>query len=156
MGPADRFPDLAPVERGKSPLPSGPLTPEVMGAIRYIRRNYGSIVQVEDIPEALGCPYNTLRRNFRRETRLTLAGFLALVRVRAAIRFMEQTDRLIKEIAWEVGLEYEERLTRAFVRLTGHTPQYVRARSRLRRLIQDSLDRSGRFCGSKMRVKNSD
>ena len=105
MRPADRFSNLALVEKGKPPLPSGALTPEVKGAVRYIRQNYGSTVQVEDIPEALGCPYNSLRRNFRRETRLTLAGFLARVRVRAAIRFMDQTDRLIREIAWEVGLE---------------------------------------------------
>ncbi len=142
---------------GWDPLhPPGALSAAVARTIEHITANFRSITQVEDISQAIGFPYNTLRQVFRRETGLTLSGFLTLVRVREALRLLDETDRQIKEISWRVGFDYEGRLVRAFLRLTGQTPQYVRTRNRLARLVRDCLSRSDRLPKSELQVKNDD
>ncbi len=131
-------------------------SPEVERAIEYIIGDYCRITRIEDISRASGCPYNTLRQVFRRETGLTLAAFLTLVRVREASRLMVESDDLLKEIAWEVGFRYEHRLARAFLRVTGRTPQYHRAIDRIARITDDCLGLGNVLARSEMQVKNVD
>ena len=84
--------------------------------------------------------YHTLRVRFRRETRLTLEQFLTRVRVEQALALLDRDDLYIKEIAWEVGFQYEGQLTRAFQKLLGKTPQSIRATNRIQDMIKAGLD----------------
>ena len=127
------------------------LSPGVARALDYISHNHGSIDQLEDISGDLKVRYNTLRQTFRRETGVTLLTFLAMVRVEESLRLMEESRLLLKEIAWRVGFEHEGRMTRTFLRLTGQTPQYLRARKRLTRLTRQTLTRSSPLTGQKQR-----
>lgn len=112
-------------------LPAGEFSPPVRGAIDYIGQRAGAIQSVTQVAEHLGVNYHTLRSRFRRETRLTLEQCLIMARVELARGLIVNTDKQIKEIAWDVGYPNENQLTRSMKKYLGLTPQVIRRQHRL-------------------------
>lgn len=66
-------------------------------------------------------------RAFTREVGLTPAQYVLHMRVEAARRELQQTDKGFKQVAATAGFGSADSMRRAFVRLLGITPQTYRA-----------------------------
>ena len=118
------------------------LTPSVDLAWEIIQTDYARLESVAQVAKFSGVNYHTLRRKFRRQTRLTLESCLAIRRVLAAVELIQTTGMLIKEVAWEVGYDQEHQLTRAVKRRLGFTPQVLRGNTRLSGIVDSSTERA--------------
>jgi transcriptional regulator GlxA family with amidase domain len=83
-----------------------------------------------------GLSMRHLTRLFRRDTGLTPARYIELVRVEAARHLLESGDDLLDVVARLSGLGSPETLRRAFVREFGVTPAAYRARFRTTGIAQ--------------------
>lgn len=115
--------------------------PEVIKAIHYMSDNYIEIKSIPEVASAINVNYHTLRDRFSRETRITLEGFLIRTRLNAALGKLADKSRLIKQIAWDVGYEYEDQLTRAFRKYLNTTPQMIRVQSDFSQGISKALNK---------------
>ena len=127
----------------------GTCSTEVMQAIAYIEENFSEIRHVSEIANNLSLNYHTLRDRFRRETRLRLKDFLTRVRIIRALKLLTETDKLIKEIAWEVGYNHEGQLVRAFRKYLEMTPQIIRTQDRVSHHITEALELAKELMSSK-------
>ena len=71
-----------------------------------------------------------LSRAFKESTGMTIHGFVQEVRLEHAKRLLTNTDRPIKEIAYELGFSHPPAFAAAFRRLSGETPGNFRSASR--------------------------
>jgi transcriptional regulator GlxA family with amidase domain len=73
-------------------------------------------------------------RTFRREMEETFVPYVNKLRVAKAIRFLEESDLSMSEIAFECGFTNQYHFTRIFKRITRMPPRecrkYLRARGR--------------------------
>ena len=117
------------------------IDPDVARAARLMRERFARLRTVTDVAREAGVNYHTLRDKFRRQTRMTMAEFLARVCVGEAMRLLRDSDKLVKEVAWAVGYDYEDRLTRAFQKYMDMPPHLFRSRIRSGHLPNEPLDR---------------
>ena len=111
---------------------------EVKSAILYMEEKYQSIRSVQEIAGNLSISYNTLRTKFRRETRLTLIDYLTRLRLKRALELFT-SDKLLKEIAWEVGYSDENQFIRAFIRVFNKRPKEVRTEYIIQKRTDNAL-----------------
>jgi len=130
-----------------------PCRPEVLQAIAYIEENFSEIRYVTEIANNLGLNYHTLRDRFRRETRVRLKDFLTRTRLKQALKLLMETDKLIKEIAWDVGFRHEGQLVRSFRKYFQTTPQMMRTQARVSVHITKALEHAKELMSSKKQVK---
>ena len=121
------------------PVQIGRTSPEVASAWQYIIQNATRIQSVAEVAEYLDLNYHTLRNRFRRETGRTLKEHLICVRLLEAVLLLSGSDDLVKEIAWKVGFNLEGQLCRAMKDRLGVTPQVLRGRTRMIRLVDSAL-----------------
>ncbi|MBI5523255.1 MAG: helix-turn-helix transcriptional regulator [Desulfarculus sp.] len=121
-------------------LPRGEFSRAVRKSLAYIEYHSPSIQSVLQIAQHVGVNYHTLRSRFRRETRLTLEECLIRSRVGLACQMILYGDKQIKEIAWDVGYQNENQLTRATKKYLGLTPHIIRRQARLCGMVNDQLN----------------
>ena len=79
-------------------------------------------LSVEDLAERMSMSVRNFERVFTREVGTTPAQYVLQVRVEAARRLLERTDRGLKQVAATAGFTTVDLMRRAFVRLLGITP----------------------------------
>lgn len=126
----------------KLELPRGEFSRAVRESLAYIQDDAPSIQSVMQIAQRVGVNYHTLRARFRRETRLTLEECLIRIRVGLACLMILQSDKQIKEIAWDVGYSNENQLTRATKKYLGLTPQIIRREGKLTNMVSQVLQQA--------------
>ena len=78
---------------------------------------------ISQICGKMGYSYPHLNRIVKGETGLTLALFVRSVRVEASLELLEEADKHISEIAYEVGFASPNYFTRAFREIYGVSPR---------------------------------
>lgn len=92
----------------------------------WIAENIRRQLPVQVLAERLSMSVRNFERTFTREVGATPAQYVLQVRVEAARRQLERTDRGLKEIAAATGFGNMDLMRRAFVRLLGMTPRNYR------------------------------
>ena len=83
-------------------------------------------LSVEDLAERMSMSVRNFERLFTREVGATPSQYVVQMRVEAARRQLERTDRGLKNVASAAGFGSIDVMRRAFVRLLGITPRRYR------------------------------
>jgi transcriptional regulator GlxA family with amidase domain len=93
----------------------------------WIAEHLDTKLSVEDVANRMAMSVRNLERVFTREVGTTPAQYVLHMRVEAARRQLERTDRGLKSVAAAAGFGGVDVMRRAFVRLLGITPRRYRA-----------------------------
>jgi transcriptional regulator GlxA family with amidase domain len=92
----------------------------------WIAEHLGTRLSVEDLAERMAMSVRNFERVFTREVGTTPSQYVLQMRVEAARRQLERTDRGLKQVASAAGFGSVDVMRRAFVRLLGITPRRYR------------------------------
>lgn len=98
------------------------------GALRFIRENFGSIIQVRDVVRATFLAPRTLHNRFRREVGHSLVKEINRQRALHIARRLAGTNETLGHIARSLGYDNDAHMARYFCREMGETPRSYRAR----------------------------
>jgi transcriptional regulator GlxA family with amidase domain len=101
-------------------------------------------LSVEDLARRMSMSVRNFERVFTREVGTTPLQFVLQMRVEAARRQLERTERGLKQVAAEVGFGNIDSMRRAFVRLLGITPLRYRDVATHSTLNENGNPRAGR------------
>jgi transcriptional regulator GlxA family with amidase domain len=92
----------------------------------WIAEHLAARLTLEDLAERMAMSVRHFERVFTREVGTTPAQYVLQVRVEAARRQLERTDRGLKQVASACGFGSVDVMRRAFVRVLGITPRRYR------------------------------
>jgi len=92
----------------------------------WIAEHLTSRLSVEDLADRMAMSVRNFERVFTREVGITPSQFVLHLRVEAARRQLERTDRGLKQVAAANGFSSVDGMRRAFLRLLGTTPRRYR------------------------------
>jgi transcriptional regulator GlxA family with amidase domain len=92
----------------------------------WIAEHLETRLSVEDLADRMSMSIRNFERVFTREVGTTPSQYVLQMRVEAARRQLERTDRGLKKVASAVGFGNIDVMRRAFVRLLGITPSRYR------------------------------
>jgi transcriptional regulator GlxA family with amidase domain len=92
----------------------------------WIAEHVASRLSVEKLADRMSMSVRTFERVFTREVGTTPSQYVLQMRVEAARRLLERTDRGFKQVAAAAGFGSVDVMRRAFVRLLGITPRRYR------------------------------
>jgi transcriptional regulator GlxA family with amidase domain len=92
----------------------------------WIAEQLATRLSVEDLADRMAMSVRNFERVFTREVGTTPSQYVLQVRVEAARRQLERTDRGLKQVASAAGFGSVDVMRRAFVRLLGTTPRRYR------------------------------
>ena len=95
----------------------------------YVNRNFTSRITAQAVAEAAGLSVSRAQHLFRKESGMTLAGYVTRRRIAYAKYLLRTTGRNIAEIATECGFFDQSHFTRTFGRLESLSPLKYRVRS---------------------------
>jgi AraC-like DNA-binding protein len=98
----------------------------VRQALQYIHQHYDGDLQVKDIAAAISVHPNYLHRIFKRQTGLSVFGYITRYRIEKAKMLLAQADIPITEIADFVGMNSRQYFSSVFKKQTGSTPAEYR------------------------------
>lgn len=96
--------------------------------LSWLEENPGGKITVEEMAERAAMSPRNFVRVFLRETGVTPAKYMELVRLERAIRLLEETRHSIEVVAGESGFASAEQMRRTFSRHLGINPAAYRAR----------------------------
>jgi AraC-like DNA-binding protein len=119
------------VPKGRPAIPGGR---GFLRAVGFIVRNCDHRILLAQAAREAGMSVSCFARTFRREMGETFVPYVNKLRVAKAIRFLEESDLSMSEIAFECGFTNQYHFTRIFKRITRMPPResrkYLRARDR--------------------------
>ncbi len=92
----------------------------------WIAEHLQARLSVEDLADRMAMSVRNFERVFTREVGTTPSQYVLQIRVEAARRHLERTDRGLKQVASAAGFGSVEVMRRAFVRVLGLTPRRYR------------------------------
>ncbi len=92
----------------------------------WIAEHLGARLSVEDLAGHLSMSVRNFERVFTREVGTTPSQYVLQMRVEAARRQLERTDKGLKQVAATAGFGNIDLMRRAFIRLLGITPSRYR------------------------------
>ena len=92
----------------------------------WIAEHLDGRLSIEDLADRMAMSVRNFERVFTREVGTTPAQYVLHLRVEAARRQLERTDRGLKQVAAAAGFGSVDVMRRAFVRLLGITPRRYR------------------------------
>ena len=119
----------------EEPLPElvlnkGDKSKYVMAAVDYISAHYGDPeLCVAQIAEHLGISEGHLSHTFKRETDYTVAAYITRVRMRTAMKLLNDCRNKVYEVAEQVGYRDVAHFSSSFKRIVGVTPSEYQDRS---------------------------
>jgi len=96
----------------------------------YIDTHYADDITIEKLAGMVPTSQTNFRRQFTRTFGISPGRYLTTIRLNAARRLLETTDKLVSEIAVETGFWDQSHLTKTFKRFRGLTPREYRRRHR--------------------------
>jgi transcriptional regulator GlxA family with amidase domain len=94
----------------------------------WVAENLQKKLSVQSLADKMSMSVRNFERVFTREVGATPSHYILQMRVEAARRQLERTDRGLKQIAAAAGFASSDLMRRAFVRLLGITPHCYRSR----------------------------
>ena len=111
-------------------LNKGDKSKYVMAAVDYISAHYGDPeLCVAQIAEHLGISEGHLSHTFKRETDYTVAAYITRVRMRTAMKLLNDCRNKVYEVAEQVGYRDVAHFSSSFKRIVGVTPSEYQDRS---------------------------
>jgi transcriptional regulator GlxA family with amidase domain len=117
------------VSTGIQAIPGGK---SIYRAVEFIVRNFDRRILLAQAAREAGMSVSCFSRIFRREMEETFVPYVNKLRVAKAIRFLEESDLSMSEIAFESGFTNQYHFTRIFKKLAGTPPRELRRRLRER------------------------
>ncbi|SCP98193.1 helix-turn-helix domain-containing protein [Anaerobium acetethylicum] len=90
--------------------------------ISYIRENYKSDINFEEMSEKIGISYSYARKIMKEATNTSLIDYLNKFRIEESKNLIRQTNKAFSEIAVSVGYNNVQSFTRYFKKFEGITP----------------------------------
>lgn len=111
-------------------LNKGDKSKYVMAAVDYITGHYGAPeLCVAEIAEHLGISEGHLSHTFKKETDYTVAAYITRVRMRTAMKLLNDCRNKVYEVAEQVGYRDVAHFSSSFKRIVGVTPSEYQDRS---------------------------
>ena len=101
-------------------------------AVAYLCRNLGASVSVEELADAVHVSRRTLHRAIVGALGCTPSELITAVRMREAERLLTVEDRLVKQVADDLGFASIPHFSRTFKRFHGYNPSEASRRSAIR------------------------
>ena len=102
----------------------------VAAAMRFIEQSAGSRIGVGDVATAAGVSRRTLERRFEANVGRSVSAEVRRLRLLKAKRLLVETDRMVKQIAWQSGFSDSIRMNEVFAREVGMSPSEYREKLR--------------------------
>ncbi len=96
----------------------------------WLESHYAEQIRYPDLARRFGLSPRTLERRFKAATGVTPLAYLHRIRVEAAKRLLEESDKSFEEITWQVGYGDGGFFRKVFTRETGLRPVAYRRRFR--------------------------
>ncbi|MGY8719366.1 MAG: helix-turn-helix transcriptional regulator, partial [Verrucomicrobiia bacterium] len=108
----------------------------VAEAVRFIRREVCSGINVADVLRAVPMARTALERRFRAVLGCTPRQLIERIRMERVRAFLAETEATVAEVAERTGYTHSEYMSVAFKRATGETPREWRAKHRPSRMAR--------------------
>ncbi len=102
-------------------LAGGPMS-RVVTAIEWLKQNYATPIQVEDLASRAGMSVTSFHRHFRRATSMTPIQYQKRVRLIHARTKLLSEQRSVASIGFEIGYESASQFNREYRRAFGASP----------------------------------
>ncbi|MBQ7189459.1 MAG: helix-turn-helix domain-containing protein [Kiritimatiellae bacterium] len=116
-------------------LPTKESGPDWHGVLKrvtdYVDEHYAENLTIEQLSALVPTSPSTFRRVFQKTFGISPGKYLINIRLNAARRLLETTDKLITEIAVETGFWDQSHFGKIFLKDRGITPSHYRRRYRL-------------------------
>src|SRR5690606_21914980 len=101
---------------------------DILNAQSFIEGNYQRDISVEQIAGQSNMSKRNFIRRFKKATRNTPLEYLQRVKIEAAKKALEQNNKSISALMYDVGYNDMKTFREVFKRITGLTPQAYRAK----------------------------
>lgn len=98
---------------------------EILVILQYIKANYVSL-SLTQLSEHFGYNANYISNKLKKETGHTFQELINVLRYQTALELIEESNKTIEEIAYEVGFETIPSLYKLFSKYTSKTPKEVK------------------------------
>ena len=98
--------------------------------VAYIQEHYAEDIDLNQLAKMTGGSVSQFKRIFTKTLEMSPGRFIVNTRLNAARRLLETTDKLVSDIAQEVGFYDQSHMTRAFKTIRHVTPGEYRRRHR--------------------------
>ncbi len=95
-------------------------------AVEYLRKNFSSNISAEHLSIEVGLEKRKLQIAFKRRTSFSIHQFQIDLRIRNAMKDLQETDFSIKQIAAKNGFNDSSQLGKIFKKKTGVSPYRYR------------------------------
>lgn len=95
-------------------------------ALEYLFSHHAGTARMSEAAQLVGMAEPTFSKYFKRSTGQNFSDLLRKLRIAHARRLLEQTDKAISEVCYEVGFSNLSNFNRHFLRETGQTPRDYR------------------------------
>ena len=95
-------------------------------ALRFIRRHYNESISLSDVAEQINVNKSYLCDVFKKETDMTITGYITKLRVEKSMELLRTTDMKVYEIAMEVGYKDYTYFSQIFRKYIGISPAEYR------------------------------
>jgi len=109
-------------QAGHAPAEYRRLTP----VIEHVAQHYGRRIAVGDLARLAGLSASQLQREFRRLFGISVADYVARIRLMTACRRLRESDVAIGQVARDCGFHDQAHFTKAFKQYAGQTPRRYR------------------------------
>lgn len=92
-------------------------------AIAYIRLNYHSEININNVAEHIGISERYLRSLFSQHLNLSPLDYLNQIRINKAVELLRNTEMSIKEVCFQCGFQSPQYFSRIFKQQMGITPR---------------------------------
>lgn len=99
---------------------------DIQKAVEFIKNNYGSAIELEDIAKSAAMSSSYLSATFKKITGMSPYNYLITTRIEKAAELIKKTDKTVMSIALECGFTSLTSFNKAFKKLVGITPVELR------------------------------
>lgn len=96
---------------------------QLLEVVDYLFQNYAQQGSLEDLALRFHFSLRSLQRLFKKETGITMAKYLQLIRCIKAVELLSNSTLMISEIAYLVGYKSVQSFSNSFFNLLGKRPQ---------------------------------
>lgn len=99
-----------------------PKSPNLLELTTYIHQNYATQFKIDDLSSRFHVSIRTLERQFKKETGISIAKYIQMIKVIKSIELLSEGMLTINEIAFKVGYSSAQSYSNVFTKLIGKRP----------------------------------